>query len=669
MDNNYSNIVTVKFAQAEQPKFEEKKGKGFIEFGKENNYPEYLMGLFHESPKHGAIIRGKANYIFGKGFENLNQPANSKGETFNQVAKKAILDDEIYAGYYLMVIYNLLGKIKDIYHLAYHKVRTNKDCSKFFIKDDWNDNKEQMRTYPAFNGQYEKDSPTKIIFVKQYNTKSEVYPLPSYFHGLNYIESDVQVSRHILGNAKDGFVATTLISLNGGEPQEEHKAAVERGLKKKFTGSEGDRVVIMFNKSKDNEATISPLSSTMLTKEDFTNINNLITQEIFAAHQVTSPTLFGISTPGALGQRNEMRDAYEIFNNTYVNERQQQHEEVFNKLFGYIGIQGQYKIVPVEPLGFAVNESIMAEILPREYFFEKLNVDQKYWNLPPVKDANNMPAPSGAVGMEVNKNLAAMSGKQFQHLERVVRKFKKGSITRGQAEMMLKNSFGLAAEDIAVMLDTDSEDAQFASQEEMDFALIEQFSQFGEDESDFEVVSSKPARESEYFADVKQLTELEANVLNLIKKDNKVTAEVIADTLRADLKTVEKIMQSLESAGILTAKTSKIGQDTIIERTVTDVKVGGEKPTTTSILLRYKYSWRTDLTAAEIESGKQGSRPFCQKMMDLKRLYSRADIENISLRLGYSAWDRVGGWWTREDGSHSPQCRHTWNALTVIRKK
>jgi len=661
MDNNYSNIITLKFARAEQPTFEERKGKGYIEFGKENNYPDYLMGLYNESPKHGAIIKGKANYIFGKGFQvDKKLKANTKGETWNQVAKKAILDDEIYGGYYLQVIYNLLGQVKDIFHLEFHKVRTNKSCTEFLVKEDWQDNKENARCYPAFNGQYEKENPVKILFVKQYNPKSQVYPLPNYYHGLNYIESDVQVSRHILGNAKDGFVATTLISLNGGEPQEEHKAAIEKGLKKKFTGSEGDRVVIMFNKSKDNEASISPLSSTMLTKEDFTNINNLITQEVFAAHQVTSPTLFGISTPGALGQRNEMRDAYEIFNNTYVNERQQAHEETFTRLMNYAGIQGEFKITPVEPLGFAIAEAIMAEILPRAYFMEKLNVDQKYWNLPPVKNADTTPAaPSGTTQLEVNSNLAGMSGKQFQHLERIVRKFKKGSITRAQAEMMLKTSFGLGEQDISVMLDADSEDAQFASQDEVEFALIEQFSQFGEDANDYEILSSKPAREAEYFADVKQLTEMEANVLNLIKKDAKITPEVIADTLKADLKLINKILQSLQDGGILTAKTSKIGTDKIIERTPTGVKVGGDKPTTTNILLRYQYDGPKD----------DRNRPFCAKLMEIGRLYSRSDIEQISERLGYSVWDRRGGWFTQPDGTPRPYCRHQWNALTVIRKK
>ena len=47
----------------------------------------------------------------------------------------------------------------------------------------------------------------------------------------------------------------------------------------------------------------------------------------------------------------EIRDAYEIFNNTFVNERQQAHEEVFNKLMNLAGVPGDWKIIPVEAFG------------------------------------------------------------------------------------------------------------------------------------------------------------------------------------------------------------------------------------------------------------------------------------------------------------------------------
>jgi hypothetical protein len=51
------------------------------------------------------------------------------------------------------------------------------------------------------------------------------------------------------------------------------------------------------------------------------------------------------------------------------------------------------------------------------------------------------------------------------------------------------------------------------------------------------------------------------------------------------------------------------------------------------------------------------------------KLWSRADIENISERLGYSVWDRRGGWFTEPDGTHRPYCRHRWDVKIVTRKK
>jgi len=663
--NPLGTVIQVRFAQAEQPKFIEKKGTyPYVEYGEKNNYPDYLLSLFDESPKHGAIVKGKANYIFGKGFDGIKNPANTTGESWNDIAKKCILDDEIFSGYYFQVIYNLLGKVKDVFHLEFYKVRTNKAKSVFYVKDDWSDTKEKIRTYPAFDNKYDKEHVTKILYVPQYSPKSRAYPQPNYFQALNYIESDVQIGRHILGNAKEGFSVTKMVQFFNGEPTEEQKGDVKKRIKAISEGSEGDRYWIVFNRSKDSEVSVNDLGSTMLTKEDFTNINNLVQQEIFAGHQVTSPMLFGIKTEGQLGGRSEIRDAYEIFNNTYVNERQQAHEAVFNMLLNLTGNTGTYKITPVEPLGFTLEDSMLLQVMPREYFLDKLAVDQKYYSLPPV--TGEMPVapvpttdPSGQPIAAVNDNLKNMTGKQFQQLDRIKKRYISGKMTRTEAAMMLKNSFGLSDEDIAVLLDNDSSSQQFDSHDEIDFALVEQFAQVGEDRNMFEVLASKPAREVEYFADVKQLNQLEANVLNLIKKDKRVTAEVIAKALKAESAVISKVISGLTDAGIIAAVTVQVGEDQVIERTATGTKVAGEQPTTTEILLRYSYDGPQD----------DKNRPFCAKLMAIDRLYSRADIENISMRLGYSVWDRRGGWFTLPNGEHRPYCRHQWNALTVIRKK
>ena len=672
MHNNYNNLISIKFARAEQPIFKENKSKNIVEFGIDNDYPNYLLGLFNESPKHGAIVKSKVGYIFGHGFQDVPVKANSAGETWNQILKKCIMDDELYGGYYLQVIYNLLGQIKDVFHIEYHKVRSNKEQTEYYVKNDWQSFKEKARMYPSFNPA--EPVASQILAVKQYNPLSDVYPLPSYYASLNYIDSDVQVSRHVLGNAKDGFVASTLINLNGGEPQEEHKAAIEKGIKKKFTGSEGDRVVIMFNKSRDNAADIVPLSTTMLTKEDFTNINNPIQQEIFAGPQIVSPALMGIKTEGQLGGRTELRDAYEIFNNTYVQERQETHNENFGELFAIIGIPGEYKIEPVEPLKFEFSETIIAANLTQNEIREimgkqpleagQVTSDGKS----AVNEAPTtlQPQPTAA---EINSNLAGMTGRQFQQLERIKRKYEKGSLTREQAAMMLRNGFGLNDGDIALLLDP--EPAQFASQVEIDMELLAAFEKFSEDSTDYEVLETKSASEVNYFAEQKDLNELESNIIFLIKKDKgKVDTEAIAKALDKSTKVIETAITGLVKAEVLKINTQKIGTDKIPVYDVQERNVAEYKPEATELVIRYTYAWRDIVPVSQRNTSTHPSRMFCVEMMKLAstRVWSRSNIEQMSSVLGYSVWDRVGGFWNRGTFTDT-QCRHEWKSLIIRRKK
>jgi hypothetical protein len=654
------NIINVQFDQAQQPKFEEKKGRNYIEFGEKNNYPTYLIDLYGESPKHGAIIKGKVNYIYGKGFEDITQKANTHGESWNQILKRSILDDELHGGFYLQIIYNALGVIKDVFHIEFQKVRASKDLSCFYVKNDWtlSDFKEKPREYPAFNI----NNPTgaQILYVKQYNPKSDVYPLPSYFQGLNYIESDIQVSRHILGNAKHNFVATKLINFNNGLPQEEEQADVEMDLKKKFTNHDGDRVVIAFNPSRENAVDIVDLGETSLTKEDFTNVNNLIQTEIFSCHQVTSPMLFGVKTEGQLGGRSEIRDAYQIFQNTYVNERQQEHEQTFSKLMNLAGIPGEHLIVPVEPLSFEFSEAIMSANMTREEIREKLGLKSEV-----STDASGTPI---AQPVQANAMLTNLSGRQHQNVMRIVRQFANGKINKAQASLMLKNGFGFTDDDVNTFLGVDDDPATeqaFASMQ--DELLLNEFAACGDNVNDFDVVETHEARNYEKFAD-EEINVLKANVLDLISKDKRVTPEVMAKVLNKSVEQIDNALEALKLEGYLVQTGMEISilapNYTPVVRKLTEPlkKIpGGDKATKTEVLLRYTYYGPKD----------DKNRPFCARMLQLAetKLWSRADIENISERLGYSVWDRRGGWFTEPNGNHRPYCRHRWNVKIVTRKK
>ena len=666
--DNYKHIV-LQFDQAQQPRFTEKKGKGYVEFGELNNYPEYLLGLYNESPKHGAIVKGKCNYIYGKGFE-VPGSANGK-DTWNDVMKKCIKDDELYRGFYLQVIWNRMKQVSEVYHLEFHKVRVSKDLTKFYVKDNWSDFKEKPREYDAFNVNNPVGS--QIYYHKEYNPASDIYPLPSYFQGLNYIESDIEISRHILGNAKKQWVASKLINLNNGDPiGEENKGEVEKGLLKKFTGDSGSRVVIMFNKSRDNAADILDLGTTMLTKEDFTNVNNLVQQEIFASHQITSPSLFGIKTEGQLGSRNEIRDSYEIFNNTYVQERQAEMEAIFTKFRNLKGEQGDFNIIPVEPLKFEFTENIIAANLTQNEIRElmgkeplqagQVTSDGQIVVVNP--ETEKIVKPSEVHPVPMNESLRNLSGRQYQNVMRIVRQFGNGKLTKQQASLMLKNGFGFTDSDVDTFLGiddnplTDDEISKFSM--DRDELLLQEFGLVGESRSGYEIIETKSFKDYQEFADA-SLTQLEADVLSLITKDGLSTPEVIAKALKRSKGDIEDVISNLLERKIISEKKTIVGTDVQIERipNQTVSELPGKDSKVTDILVRYSYEGPQD----------NRNRAFCAKMLDLDRFYSRQDIEKISERVGYSVWDRRGGWITLPNGEHRPYCRHRWMVNIVKRKQ
>jgi len=226
---------------------------------------------------------------------------------------------------------------------------------------------------------------TQIYYVKEYRPNTGVYSLPSYFGGLNYIESDIEVSKHVLGNAKTGFSASKLITLPNGEPSPDEQRVVHNKFKNTYTGADGIKYMLAFVNDASRKPIVDDLGQSDLTKEDFSNVDTIIQTNIFSAHQITTPSIFGIAQAGSLGSRSEMRDGYEIFKNTYVNSKQMFLEANFNMLAGYAGYEEDLKLIPTEPIGIELSESILLQIAPKEWLLEKAGIDMtKYQPAPEV---------------------------------------------------------------------------------------------------------------------------------------------------------------------------------------------------------------------------------------------------------------------------------------------
>jgi DNA-binding MarR family transcriptional regulator len=656
-------IQVLTFAEAKQPEYKEKKGEGYMQYGQNNDYPQYLLDLFNKSAKHNAIIRGKVNYIVGNGWageEALVKKVNRE-ESLNDLTKKVALDLELFGGAYIQVIWSVMGEqVAELWHCDYTKIRTNKDNTQFWYKDDWKvtRNQEKAEIYNAFNPANPQG--VQILYVKEYRPGMNVYSLPGYFGALNYIESDVEVSKHVLGNAQTGFSASKLITLPNGEPSPDEKRSVSKQFDNMYTGADGKKYLLAFVNDVSRKPIVDDLGASDLTKEDFGRVDELIQTNIFSGHQITSPDLFGIAVPGQLGNRQQMRDSYEIFNNTYVRYKQMQIEGVFNMLAQYAGVTVELKLQPVDPIGIDFSENVILQVAPKEWILEKLGIDPTQYGI--VAETEQ---PMSANPLSVNEHIKGLKGREWQNMQRIIRDFNKGKITREQASSMLKGGYALTDEEIFTWLGAEEE--QFSEQ---DFQV---FFEFGEDRSGYEVFKSKTRfsddADFEMFADV---TQLQSNILDLIVKDKRITPEVIADTLKEDIGAVKRVIDTLIEKGFIKTSDVKQGKgidsNVIIERQLTapiGEIVEAMKPQTTQILIRYSYEWKAGFNNGDLDT----SRPFCKYLVTANKFYTRSEIETMSARLGYSVWDRRGGWYTKPGtNTHSPSCRHEWKSNIVKRK-
>ncbi len=660
-----SNIFILKFSEAKQPAYKEKAGAGYIEFGEDNQYPEYLLSLYNNSAKHGAIVRNKAKYIIGNGWATESGTASkfAADVMLAVLSRKVAIDLEIFGGSYLEIIWSALGrKIAQINHVDYTRIRTNEDNTQFWYRKEWDRFSRGKKDQVVLNG-FKVNSTDKkqILYIKEYRPGAKAYSLPGYISALNFIESDIEVSKHVLGNASTGFTPSKLISLMNGEPAKEVKADITKQFQNRFTGSDGKKFILEFLQNKDQQTIIQDLGASDMTKEDFTAVDTLIQNNIFAGHEITSPSLFGIAQPGKLGTSTELKDSYEIFKNTYANDKQIFLEGVFNMLARLAGETEVLKIIPIAPIGLQVTfADLVAMQAPKEYLYEVAGIDTTKYQVTPDQAAT--------LGT-TNEALRSLTGKQHQLL-RIIRQVGQGKLTKEAATVMLKNELGLNDADIETMLGVDELPAQMSAQD-----AISVFAQFGESADDYNkvIARSRYSDDQDYQA-FAEVTQIESNVLDLVSKDKRITPEVIADTLKISVKKVISVLDSASEKGLLKITETVEGKgdqrNVIVERKLTAPiaeVVQKVKPETTKFLIRYSYDWKPKVPVDERNTAAHPSREFCKALMSLNKVYSRADIESISARVGYSVFDRAGGWWN-DNGKISPSCRHEWQSLIVTRK-
>jgi hypothetical protein len=294
-------------------------------------------------------------------------------ESLDDILVKVAHDLELYGGYALEVIYDSIGeKVAAIYHADFAKYRVSEDGACYYYSEDWSKFNPEFEKIEAFN--WKEPGGKQLLYVKSYQPNCQYYPLPSYLGAINYIDLDRKVSDYFNQGISNGFMAGTLINFNSGIPTEEEQNSIEKMVKSKFTGTENaNSILLNFSDSRERSADIQQLNSNDFDKR-FDLLNKTIQQELYAGHQISDPALFGIKEEGIFSSRNQLVDSFELFQNTYVNARQQFIERTFNDLAALQGLEGRLTISDTAPISVQFSESTIVSVMTQDEIRERVGL-------------------------------------------------------------------------------------------------------------------------------------------------------------------------------------------------------------------------------------------------------------------------------------------------------
>ena len=195
------------------------------------------------------------------------------------------------------------------------------------------------------------------------------------------------------------------------------------------------------------------------------------------------------------------------------------------------------------------------------------------------------------------------------------------------------------------------------------------FSEFGESQDNYKVISSHPiawdtpseevfARQEMMFETIGEIKikikDFDKEVLNLLKKGEDSTS--IAKALKTNIEAVAKSINQLSTWELYQkGNTTNLG-DSLLE----DIQIE-----IADFEVRYSYQPIPGIPPVETSS-----REFCLKLLSLNRSYSRQDIDSISSRVDRNVWTYRGGWYTNpKTKKTTPWCRHEWIQQLVVKQK
>lgn len=366
------NISVTNLAAYQAPNAIEDKRKLWVAYGEDNNYYKFLIDSYLNSATNNAAISSISNMVFGRGLDILEAPENSKELleikkiVKDKELKKLILERKMLGQAAAQVIYKGRGsnrKVQAIKHFPIHTLRPEKcndmgEIEAYYYHPDWTNIKpsDNPKRIPTFGNSKEA---IELYIIKPYVSGYTYFSPVDYSGCLDYCKLEDEISEYLLNDIMNGFSGTKIVNLNNGVPSKQQRDDITRDIKRKLTGSKGEKLIVAFNDSAENKTTVEdmPLND---APSHYEYLASEARDKILVGHKITSPMLLGIKDTGSgLGNNaDEIMTASQLFNSVVIRNYQDEMIMFLEEILELNGDVPELYFVTSQPIEFSEDEDL-----------------------------------------------------------------------------------------------------------------------------------------------------------------------------------------------------------------------------------------------------------------------------------------------------------------------
>ena len=327
--------------------------RDFVEWGKGNNYPGYLLDLYNNVTTLRSIINGNIDFVTGDdvtilplGERFADGIMNTRGDLITDIVRDLAKDYNLYGGFALQIIRDHNGDVAEIYYIDMRFIRSNKENDVFYYNEHWEKGgRKDVIIYPKFLRNLDWTSlsddernrhASSILFVK--NVHTQVYPAPMYAASVLSCEIEKAISQYHWNSLNNNFCPDIIINFNNGDPGDEIKEEIVSDLEEKFSGYQnGKRFMVSFNKDRMSAVTIDAIKTDDFS-ERYKALEESCRRQIFAAFRA-QPLLFGLNSDVLTGfSTDEFEQSFKLYNRTQIRPAQRLIADAFDRIYGAKGV-------------------------------------------------------------------------------------------------------------------------------------------------------------------------------------------------------------------------------------------------------------------------------------------------------------------------------------------